>query len=220
MTEPNILAIIQARMSSSRLPGKVMRDLGGKPMLERVIDRVSRSRYISGLVVASTDDSADDPIADFCAQKGTLLFRGSLYDVLDRFYQCARQYQADVIVRVTADCPMIDPMEIDRVIAAFLEGGCDFAANRLPPPWGRTFPIGLDTEVVSFTALERAWKEAREPHEREQDRHEQAHGVGTELRPGPAPLGDDLMGELVKHEAGENGHKGYAHRIQQGLYRC
>lgn len=167
MTEPNILAIIQARMSSSRLPGKVMRDLGGKPMLERVIDRVSRSRYISGLVVASTDDSADDPIADFCAQKGTLLFRGSQYDVLDRFYQCARQYQADVIVRVTADCPMIDPMEIDRVIAAFLEGGCDFAANRLPPPEKRTSPIGMDTEVCSFAALEQAWQHASEKFERE-----------------------------------------------------
>jgi Spore coat polysaccharide biosynthesis protein F, CMP-KDO synthetase homolog len=167
MTEANILAIIQARMSSSRLPGKVMRDLGGKPMLERVIDRVSRSRYISGLVVASTDDPADDPIADFCAQKGTPLFRGSLYDVLDRFYQCARQYQADVIVRVTADCPMIDPVEIDRVIAAFLEGGCDFAANRLPPPEKRTSPIGMDTEVCNFAALEQAWQHASEKFERE-----------------------------------------------------
>ena len=167
MTEPKILAIIQARMSSSRLPGKVLRDLGGKPMLERVISRVSRARHINGLVVATTVDSTDDPIAAFCARRGTPVFRGSLYDVLDRFYQCALQNQADVIVRITADCPMIDPQEIDRVIAAFLEGDCDFAANRLPPPQNRTSPIGMDTEVCSFAALEQAWQHAAEKFERE-----------------------------------------------------
>ncbi|MEN6556223.1 MAG: methyltransferase domain-containing protein [Anaerolineaceae bacterium] len=167
MTEPKILAIIQARMSSSRLPGKVLHDLGGKPVLERVISRVSRARHISGLVVATTSDSSDDPIEAFCVQKGTPVFRGSQYDVLDRFYQCARQYQADVIVRITADCPMIDPQEIDRVIAAFLEGDCDFAANRLPPPQKRTSPIGMDTEVCSFAALEQAWQHAAENFERE-----------------------------------------------------
>jgi spore coat polysaccharide biosynthesis protein SpsF len=154
-------------MSSSRLPGKVLRDLGGKPMLERVISRVSRARHINGLVVATTVDSTDDPIADFCAQHGTPVFRGSLYDVLDRYYQCARQYQADVIVRITADCPLIDPQEIDRVIAAYLEGDCDFAANRLPPPQKRTSPIGMDTEVCSFAALEQAWQNAAEKFERE-----------------------------------------------------
>jgi GTP:adenosylcobinamide-phosphate guanylyltransferase len=132
MTEPKVLAIIQARMSSSRLPGKVLRDLGGKPMLERVISRGSRARHINGLVGATTVDSTDDPIADFCAQHGTPVFRGSLYDVMDRYYQCALQNGADVIVRITADCPLIDPQEIDRVIAAILEGDCDFAANRCP----------------------------------------------------------------------------------------
>ncbi len=167
MTEPKVLAIIQARMSSSRLPGKVLRDLGGKPMLERVISRVSRARHINGLVVATTVDSTDDPIADFCAQHGTPVFRGSLYDVLDRYYQCALQNGADVIVRITADCPLIDPQEIDRVIAAFLEGDCDFAANRLPPPQKRTSPIGMDTEVCSFAALEQAWQNAAEKFERE-----------------------------------------------------
>ncbi|MBP7032606.1 MAG: methyltransferase domain-containing protein [Anaerolineaceae bacterium] len=167
MTEQNILAIIQARMSSSRLPGKVLRDLGGKPVLERVISRVSRSRYISSVVVATTADPSDDPIAEFCELHDTRLFRGSLYDVLDRYYQCARENQADVIVRITADCPMIDPQEIDRVIAAFLEGDCDFAANRLPPPQERTSPIGMDTEVCSFAALEDAWQHATEKYERE-----------------------------------------------------
>lgn len=167
MTEQNILAIIQARMSSSRLPGKVLRDLGGKPVLERVISRVSRSRYISSVVVATTADPSDDPIAEFCELHDTRLFRGSLYDVLDRYYQCARENQADVIVRITADCPMIDPQEIDRVIAAFLEGSCDFAANRLPPPHKRTSPIGMDSEVCSFAALEDAWQHATEKFERE-----------------------------------------------------
>lgn len=167
MSDQTTIAIIQGRMGSSRLPGKVLRDLGGKPMLERVITRVSRSRFISDLVVATTEDPSDDPIVEFCQTHAVPVYRGSLYDVLDRYYQAALLYHADVIVRITADCPMIDPAEIDRVIAAFFEGECDFAANRLPPPNPRTSPIGMDTEVCSFAALETAWKNATEKFERE-----------------------------------------------------
>ena len=167
MSQENIIAIIQARMGSSRLPGKVLRDLGGQPVLARVINRVRRAQTVTGVVVATTTDPADDPIAAFCQQQAVPVFRGSQFDVLDRYYQAAREHHADVIVRITADCPMIDPQEIDRVVTAFLEGAYDFAANRLPPPRTRTSPVGMDTEVCTFAALENAWQHAREKFERE-----------------------------------------------------
>ena len=116
-------------------------------------------------MVATTLDASDDPIESLCDLYGIPIYRGSQYDVLDRYYQAALQANADVIVRITADCPLIDPEEIDRTIDAFFNSGVDFAANRLP--WGRNVPIGFDTEVCTFTVLERAWKEAKEPFERE-----------------------------------------------------
>lgn len=160
-------AIIQARMNSSRLPGKVLLDIGGQPMLVRVIERARRARSIDEIMVATTSDPSDDPLEALCRERGYPVFRGSQFDVLDRFYQAARLAQADVIVRLTADCPVIDPAVIDQTVDAFHAAGADFAANRLPPPWKRTFPIGLDTEVCSFAGLERAWNEAELPFERE-----------------------------------------------------
>jgi spore coat polysaccharide biosynthesis protein SpsF len=154
-------------MSSSRLPGKVLLDIVGQPMLARVVRRARRARSISQAIVATTDDPADDAIVDFCKRRGFPFFRGSQFDVLDRYYQAARLYQAQTVVRLTADCPLIDPGEIDHVVAEFQKASVDFAANRLPPPWKRTYPIGLDIEVCSFSALERAWREAHEPFERE-----------------------------------------------------
>lgn len=180
-----ITAIIQARMSSSRLPGKVLLDIGGKPMLARVIDRCRRATLVDEVIVATTNEAEDDPIVTFCQQYEVPYYRGSQFDVLDRYYQAARQFQADVVVRITADCPLIDPQLIDEVIVDlfFWKGDqskplpqgknvkvqpfWDFAANRLPPPWKRTYPIGLDTEVCTFMALERAWQEAQQPYHRE-----------------------------------------------------
>lgn len=161
------VAIIQARMSSSRLPGKVLLDLAGQPMLVRVIERVRRAKTVDAVAVATTTDPADDPIEALCLERGYLVYRGSMFDVLDRFYGAARQFHAQIIVRVTADCPVIDPDIIDHTVNTFLTSGADFVANRLPPPWKRTWPIGLDTEVCSFGGLERAWKEAVLPFERE-----------------------------------------------------
>ena len=161
------IAIIQARMSSSRLPGKVLLDIAGKPMLARVVERTRRARTVDEVLIATTTDPADDPIEAFCHEQDYPVYRGSMFDVLDRFYQAARQARADVIVRVTADCPVIDPGVIDQTVDAFWQRGADFACNRLPPPWKRTFPIGLDTEVCSFAGLERAWKEAKLTFERE-----------------------------------------------------
>ncbi len=161
------LAIIQARMSSSRLPGKVLLEIHGKPMLERVLDRVILARQIDRILVATTTDPSDDPLEEWCKGHGIGYYRGSMQDVLDRFYQAAFLYKPQFIARITADCPVIDPGLIDDTVQVCRENGVDFAATRLPPPFPRTFPIGLDVEVSTFSALERAWREANIPAERE-----------------------------------------------------
>jgi spore coat polysaccharide biosynthesis protein SpsF len=161
------VAIIQARMGSSRLPGKVLKDLGGRAMLSHVVERARKAKTINNVVVATTLDPSDDAIEQFCTAMNYPFYRGSLQDVLDRFYQAAKIYSADPVVRLTADCPLLDPDVLDKTVNAFFETGADFAANRLPPPFTRTYPIGLDTEVCSFAALERAWHEAQLPYERE-----------------------------------------------------
>ncbi|NMB61260.1 MAG: NTP transferase domain-containing protein [Chloroflexi bacterium] len=167
MNEKKIVAIVQARMGSSRLPGKVLRDISGKPMLAWVVERARKANTLSEVMVATTTDKDDDLIAQVCDTMKVACFRGDIYDVLDRYYQAAREIQADVIIRLTADCPLIDPRLVDLVVEKFIEEKVDFAANRLPPPFERTYPIGLDVEVVSFSALERTWREATEKHERE-----------------------------------------------------
>ncbi|MBM3150879.1 MAG: acylneuraminate cytidylyltransferase [Chloroflexi bacterium] len=161
------VAIIQGRMSASRLPGKVLRPIAGKPMLERVVERTRRARLVDEVFVATTADASDDPVAEFCQGRGYACWRGSQFDVLDRYYQAARLARAEVIIRITADCPLIDPQLIDLTVSEFYQVKADFAANRLPPPWHRTYPIGLDVEVCAFTGLEQAWREADKPHQRE-----------------------------------------------------
>ena len=165
--EPKVVAIIQARMASTRLPGKVLADIGGQPMLVRELERAMRAELVDELVVATTNESDDDPIAELCLDQGYACYRGSTLDVLDRVYEAAKLHQAEIVVRLTGDCPLIDPSLIDQVIAAFraAEPPVDFAANRLPDD--KSFPVGTDVEVCSFAALERAWIEATEPHERE-----------------------------------------------------
>jgi spore coat polysaccharide biosynthesis protein SpsF len=161
------VAIVQGRMASSRLPDKILKGIGGQPMLAWVVERARRATKIDQVVVATTTEASDDPVEAFCRERGYLCYRGSMHDVLDRFYQAARLYQADVVVRFTADCPLLDPGLVDHVLAEFFKAGADFAANRLPPPFTRTYPIGLDTEVCTFAALERAWKETTAQHDRE-----------------------------------------------------
>ncbi len=162
-----IVCIIQARLGSSRLPGKVLKEICGNPMLDWVIKRAARSQMVNQILVATTVSMEDDPIVRFCETSGISFFRGSEFDVLDRYYQAASSADADVIVRLTADCPLIDPDLIDKTIHAMLDEKADFAANRLPPPYHRTYPIGLDVEVATFSALEIAWKNAAEGFERE-----------------------------------------------------
>jgi spore coat polysaccharide biosynthesis protein SpsF len=131
------------------------------------VKRTRSAKLIKEIIVATTIDESDDAIEKFCQANHIVCFRGSSADVLDRFYQAATLYQADVIVRLTADCPLIDPELIDNTVAAFLGSFADFAANRLPPPYQRSYPIGLDVEVVSMAALERAWQESNALYERE-----------------------------------------------------
>jgi spore coat polysaccharide biosynthesis protein SpsF len=162
-----VAAIIQGRMSSSRLPGKILADIAGQPMLQRVFTRASRAASLDQTIFATTVDPSDDPVAEYCGLNGIPFTRGSLYDVLDRYYQAARGLQAEVVMRITADYPVIYPALIDEVAALVVDGQFDFACNRLPPPWHRTYPIGLDVEACTFSALEEAWKEAAEPQHRE-----------------------------------------------------
>jgi spore coat polysaccharide biosynthesis protein SpsF len=162
-----VVAIIQGRMSSSRLPGKILADIGGQPMLSRVYIRTSRATTLDEVIFATTTDASDDPVAEYCDFSGIPFTRGSLFDVLDRYYQTALHARAEVVVRITADCPVIDPELIDNVVNTLVEDEYDFVSNRLPPPWTRTYPIGLDVEACTFKVLKKAWKEAKEPQHRE-----------------------------------------------------
>ena len=161
-----IIAIIQARMGSSRLPAKVLTDLRGKPVLQRVVSRAKRAQLLDQVVVATTHSPRDDAIIDVCRVHGWDHFRGDEYDVLDRYYRAASHFKADVIVRITSDCPLIEPEIVDRVVDGYLEehNQIDYASNVFP---FRSFPRGLDVEAVSKDALRRAWQQDRNPVWRE-----------------------------------------------------
>ena len=158
-----VVAIIQARMGSSRLPGKSLAEIEGHPMLWHVIQRVQRAQLVDRVVVATSTAPMDDAIAAMCSDIKVPCYRGSEADVLDRYYAAALGEKAAQVVRITADCPLIDPEIIDRVVARFRSGDLDYASNAML----RSYPDGLDTEVFSFTALERAWREATKTSERE-----------------------------------------------------
>jgi spore coat polysaccharide biosynthesis protein SpsF len=153
-----VVAILQARMGSARLPGKVLADLEGRPLLERIVRRLAPARLFDAFVVATTEQPEDEPIVALAGQLGVPCFRGSEEDCLDRYYQCAKAFQADVVVRLTGDNPLIDARFCDWVVEQFLSA---------EPPWdyvetysSKTFPVGLSVEVFSFAALATAWREA------------------------------------------------------------
>ena len=150
-------------MSSTRLPGKVMATILGKPMLACIIERIRRARGPDTLCVATSIDASDDPVADCCVGLGVECYRGSLNDVLDRYYRAAQPRGVEHVVRVTADCPLLDPVLLDAIIEQHLHEGNDITSNAFV----RTFPDGLDVEVIRFTALELAWREALTRHQRE-----------------------------------------------------
>jgi glutamate-1-semialdehyde 2,1-aminomutase/spore coat polysaccharide biosynthesis protein SpsF len=161
--EGPVVAVIQARMGSRRLPGKSLAEIEGRPMLWHVIQRVKRATLIDRVVVATSTNPEDDAIEEMCRENCVPCYRGSENDVLDRFYIAARAEKASQVVRITADCPLIDPEVIDRVVRRFQRGDLDYASNAMV----RSYPDGLDTEVFSFSALERAWHEATKTSERE-----------------------------------------------------
>ena len=160
-----VVAIIQARMGSTRLLGKVMKEILGKPVILWDLDRISFSKMIDEIVVAIPYGKENDVIVDTIKEYNDKIVttRGSENDVLDRYYQAAVQTNADLVVRITSDCPLIDPVVIDNIIEQFLDNDCDYCSNSLI----RTYPRGLDTEVFSFKALETAWNEAKKDYERE-----------------------------------------------------
>src|SRR5579864_622730 len=158
-----VTAIVQARMGSTRLPGKVLMNLGSVTVLGRVVQRLQRAALIHECVVATTAALADDAIVDECQRLNVPVFRGSEHDVLDRYLQAARHFGSDAIVRITSDCPLIDPEVVDNVVRGLTEQRAEFACNVLT----RTYPRGLDVEAFTIEALEKAWRDSNQPHQRE-----------------------------------------------------
>jgi spore coat polysaccharide biosynthesis protein SpsF len=158
-----IIVIIQARMRSSRLPGKSMIEIDGRPILQYVLERVKKSKFIQQIYLATTKNAADDVLEQWANKNGITCFRGSETDVLDSFYQVASKVKPDSIVRITGDCPLADYNIIDKVIEGYLRQNCDYASNVHPP----TYPDGLDVEIFSCDAIIKAWQNAKLNSERQ-----------------------------------------------------
>ena len=158
-----IIAILQTRMGSSRFPNKVLRKIKGKTLLELYTNRVKKSQLVNKIVIATTKKSEDDIIKKIATKLGLECFRGSENDLLDRYYQCAKKYHADVVVRLTPDDPFVDYQVVDRAIQIYMDNQVDFVTNHFDP----TYPEGLDIEVYSINALEKSWQEAKLLSERE-----------------------------------------------------
>ena len=163
MDKMKILTILQARVSSSRLPGKVLKMVSGKPMLLQQIERIQRVPSIEQIIVATSTSQSDDNLVDVLREQNINVFRGSLNNVLDRFYKAASKYNAEHVIRLTGDCPLSDPDIIENVIQQHFELNVDYTSNTLPA----SFPDGLDVEIFRFECLEKAWKEAILPSEKE-----------------------------------------------------
>lgn len=158
-----IIVVTQARIGSTRLPGKILKKIKGKSLLEIHLNRILRSSLVNEVVVATTNETGVEKICEIADHAGVKHFKGDLNDVLDRFYQAVVNLNPDYVVRLTSDCPLIDPVLIDNVINHCLENNADYCSNVLK----EEFPDGQDVEVMRFSALEKAWKEAKLPSERE-----------------------------------------------------
>ncbi|MCH2108502.1 MAG: glycosyltransferase family protein [Polyangiaceae bacterium] len=158
-----VVAIVQARASSSRFPGKVLSPLAGRPMLQVEIERIQRCQFVDEVVLATSTDASDDPLEALARQLGLSLYRGSLTDVLDRFYKAAEAHQAEIVVRLTGDCPLIDPELIDACVQTLRATNLDYVSNIITPSW----PHGFDAEVTTMACLRQAQEEAIEARHRE-----------------------------------------------------
>ena len=181
------IAIIQARMTSTRLPGKVLMDLAGRPALEQMLRRVRQSVHLDDVIVATTVNATDGPVVELCERLGVSVFRGDEMDVLGRFHAAAIQAEADIVVRLTGDCPMHDATIIDLCLERFREGDCDYCSNVIH----RSYPDGLDTEVLTIDTLARCDREAVSDYWREH--------VTTYIRDVDNP-GDFLLDHFVGAE--------------------
>ena len=160
-------AIIQARMGSTRLSGKVMKEIKGKTVLQHVIERVQQSKLVDDIIIATTIHERDNIIERKALNYGVKVYRGSEDDVLSRYYNAARDNSIDLVIRITSDCPLIDPLVMDEVINSYLKGNYDIVSNAGSDLSQRTFPRGLDVEVFSFGILEKAFNKAKETYQRE-----------------------------------------------------
>jgi len=157
------VAIIQVRMSSTRLPGKVLKKLNGITVLESLLNQLNYSKLLNDKIIATTSNSEDDVIFNFCKSKEIKCYRGSQDDVLDRYYNCAKKFSINTIIRITSDCPLMDPQVIDDVIDFYLKNSYDYVNNF----YKRTYPYGNDVEIFSIKVLEKVWEKATKPSERE-----------------------------------------------------
>lgn len=161
-----IVGIIQARMGSARLPGKILKKVNGVALLGYQVERVRKSRLLNKVVVATSVLAKDDVVEKFCKTNNIEYFRGSENDVLSRYYECAQKYNADIVVRLTADCPLSDPEIIDDTIKFYIDSKVDYVANTVPPETSK-YPDGFDVEVFSMKALKKAYEKAKDSHDRE-----------------------------------------------------
>jgi spore coat polysaccharide biosynthesis protein SpsF (cytidylyltransferase family) len=160
-----IIAAIQARMGSTRLPGKVMKELHGKPMIWHIYKRLKAATLLNDVVVSTSNSKKDGVVADFCGEHDIKCYRGAEADLVDRLYGTARRFGATALLRVTGDCPFVDPLLVDRLLEGFVRGNYDYASN-----WSlnhKTLPHGLELEVYSTDCLARLWNEVKDPHLRE-----------------------------------------------------
>jgi spore coat polysaccharide biosynthesis protein SpsF len=162
-SKQKVVAITQARIGSTRLPSKVMKNICGKPILWHVWNRLLHAKEIDQIVIATTTLPEDDLIQSFCKETGIAFYRGSSDDVLSRYYETAKMHNAEIIIRITSDCPLIDPHVVDQIISAFKNENIDYMSNGMV----RTFPRGLDTEVFTFNSLEMCYNQAIQQYERE-----------------------------------------------------
>jgi len=167
MNSKKTAVIIQARMGSTRLPGKVMKDLNGKPVLWHVIERVKQAKNIDQIIIATTTHKRDKIIYDKAMEWGVKAYKGSEEDVLARYYETANKYEIDTVVRITSDCPLIDPYVIDEIVEYYNKNNYTLVTNAGSDLNNRTYPRGLDTEVFSFEVLEKAYNTAEEKYQRE-----------------------------------------------------
>jgi len=157
------IAIVQARVSSTRLPGKVLKEINGKSLIEILFHRLSQAKKINRIMLATSVNKENDPLVNIIAKLGYDVFRGSEDDVLGRYYKASKQYEPESVIRITGDCPIIDPSLVDEVISLYDKENVDYASNTNPP----TYPDGLDVEVFSFKSLKEANNKAKSSHERE-----------------------------------------------------